>query len=300
MGRFVSPDPLGYVDGPNTYAFAGNDPTNVSDPLGLWGQSESSLREREALRQKHEAIRENDVLVRKAACAESELSFGCQRGLRQASLAIFGDESPRLIPAREATDGTRSSPIVFVNGVWNTERMAVETANALSEHMGSPVEVLWNPTQGTLSDLLQTTFVNRLGTPDETTKLLVEHLRNRVAEARDGETVRVVAHSQGAAITATALGNLSEAERSKIQLLMLGEAASRVPDGLASVRRVVNIVDYVPLLVNGLAAFLGEGKDVTLFIHSGWHPMSGYLRNEGDLGFGKLTVSGSRSEGGGE
>jgi RHS repeat-associated protein len=35
MGRFVSPDPLGYVDGPSTYAFAANTPVNVSDPLGL-------------------------------------------------------------------------------------------------------------------------------------------------------------------------------------------------------------------------------------------------------------------------
>jgi RHS repeat-associated protein len=35
MGRFVSVDPLGYVDGPNPYGFAINDPTNGSDPLGL-------------------------------------------------------------------------------------------------------------------------------------------------------------------------------------------------------------------------------------------------------------------------
>ncbi len=35
MGRFISTDPLGYVDGPNTYGFAINDPVNGSDPLGL-------------------------------------------------------------------------------------------------------------------------------------------------------------------------------------------------------------------------------------------------------------------------
>jgi hypothetical protein len=34
MGRFVSPDPLGYVDGPSMYGFAGNDPVNLSDPTG--------------------------------------------------------------------------------------------------------------------------------------------------------------------------------------------------------------------------------------------------------------------------
>ncbi|MBZ0143381.1 MAG: RHS repeat-associated core domain-containing protein, partial [Rhodocyclaceae bacterium] len=36
MGRFVTADPLGYVDGPGTYAFGGNSPFNYSDPLGLY------------------------------------------------------------------------------------------------------------------------------------------------------------------------------------------------------------------------------------------------------------------------
>ncbi|MBZ0113927.1 MAG: HNH endonuclease, partial [Thermoanaerobaculia bacterium] len=35
IGRFISTDPLGYVDGPSMYGFAGNDPINESDPLGL-------------------------------------------------------------------------------------------------------------------------------------------------------------------------------------------------------------------------------------------------------------------------
>jgi RHS repeat-associated protein len=35
LGRFITADPLGYVDGPSLYAFAGNDPVNGRDPLGL-------------------------------------------------------------------------------------------------------------------------------------------------------------------------------------------------------------------------------------------------------------------------
>jgi RHS repeat-associated protein len=35
IGRFISADPLGYVDGPSQYAFAMNDPVNYGDPLGL-------------------------------------------------------------------------------------------------------------------------------------------------------------------------------------------------------------------------------------------------------------------------
>ncbi len=36
MGRFVSADPLGYVDGPSMYVFGGNGPVDRGDPLGLY------------------------------------------------------------------------------------------------------------------------------------------------------------------------------------------------------------------------------------------------------------------------
>ena len=39
MGRFVSQDPLGYVDGPAATAFAGNGPVNSTDPLGLYAEA---------------------------------------------------------------------------------------------------------------------------------------------------------------------------------------------------------------------------------------------------------------------
>jgi RHS repeat-associated protein len=35
LGTFISADPMGYVDGPSMYAFAGSNPVNLKDPLGL-------------------------------------------------------------------------------------------------------------------------------------------------------------------------------------------------------------------------------------------------------------------------
>jgi len=36
-GRWLKPDPLGMVDGPNMYAYVNNNPTNLIDPWGLEG-----------------------------------------------------------------------------------------------------------------------------------------------------------------------------------------------------------------------------------------------------------------------
>ncbi len=35
IGRFISADPLGYVDGPSMYSYAGNNPIDFTDPMGL-------------------------------------------------------------------------------------------------------------------------------------------------------------------------------------------------------------------------------------------------------------------------
>jgi RHS repeat-associated protein len=35
-GRYLSPDPLGYPDGPDAYAYVGGDPINKVDPMGLY------------------------------------------------------------------------------------------------------------------------------------------------------------------------------------------------------------------------------------------------------------------------
>ena len=40
IGRYLSPDPLGLIDGPNLYSYAANDPFNLFDPYGLYACDE--------------------------------------------------------------------------------------------------------------------------------------------------------------------------------------------------------------------------------------------------------------------
>ena len=43
LGRWINPDPAGYVDGPNTYEANGSAPTNLLDPFGLASHLNPSL-----------------------------------------------------------------------------------------------------------------------------------------------------------------------------------------------------------------------------------------------------------------
>jgi len=52
LGRFLQPDPARFVDGPNVYAYVGNNPWNAVDPTGRRTQDGVEMRDRIALRQR--------------------------------------------------------------------------------------------------------------------------------------------------------------------------------------------------------------------------------------------------------
>lgn len=249
MGRFVSPDPLGYVDGPSAYAFAGNDPANVSDPLGLWGQGEVSSKEKVAQQRSLQEARAQ----REAKCRADRFSVHCMSDFELNVAGHLGDESFSQPMLLEPT-GADSNPIYTLNGIMNNRALAGDVAVVASRIFERDARPLWNPTRNPVFDIAQTALVNKRDIPDATTRLVARTLSEQLARLPASQNVTVAGHSQGAAIGPSAFTLNSSAERSRIDFVSIGGAACRAPADLNSRTFIINTRDVVPMFFGaGLA-----------------------------------------------
>lgn len=153
---------------------------------------------------------------------------------------------------------------------------ASATAVQFSGVFGVQVDPLYNPTQGWRRDAIQTAITNKLfSASDATTRLVVEYMRDEVSQLTTGQVKLMIAHSQGGAILSAALGYLSPAEREKIVVVTVGDAAWTFPSDV-SVNSLSNVVDGISLLLGGGYAGDQSGRrvDYTFFMP----------RDPGDLG----------------
>jgi hypothetical protein len=277
LGRFGQEDPAGTVDSTNRYQALGGRWTGIRDPYGLFDSGPMGA-DRSALM----LARENERRVAAEACARDKTSQQCMGEFGRLSVAMFGDKRAEMIRGVGARQYGGTTGAIFVNGILNSRTSALVSGVQLSLFLKTAVDVLWNPSVGLFGDGGQLFFVNYPSLPDASTVLLVDELRERIRRLESGRTVTVYAHSQGAAITASALSFLSEDERSHVDVVSFGGAAWTFPSGVHSILRYTNIVDPVPMGFGGAAvAGGGEWKDgdrtVPLLLGPWYHPFETYL-----------------------
>ncbi|WP_411360927.1 RHS repeat-associated core domain-containing protein [Pseudidiomarina sp. YC-516-91] len=73
LGRFMQTDPIGYQDGMNWYAYAGNDPLNLVDPTGRSSEEANVWAKMFGFENSIEATEAGDGLVEATALAVNEL-----------------------------------------------------------------------------------------------------------------------------------------------------------------------------------------------------------------------------------
>jgi RHS repeat-associated protein len=105
-GTWLSPDPLGYRDSSNLYAFCGGDPVNCTDPLGLAGKSEAAELE-EILRKVQAAADEATNIIAKRykvtpQYAKEKGLFGTQ--IHKVAQQLLSDKKSKFYHPRILTE----------------------------------------------------------------------------------------------------------------------------------------------------------------------------------------------------
>ena len=102
---------------------------------------------------------------------------------------------------------SQNTTTFYVNGIRTPEHKAEEARDVISDNLGMPVELLYNPTEGLLQDGFEA-WKNLSGLDTQ----ISQQVQNRFQAVLDkGENLQIFAHSQGSAITSDALRNIAAA-----------------------------------------------------------------------------------------
>ena len=260
IGRFITADPLGFVDGPSEYAFAGNSPANAGDPLGLLDDSFLTREERAAITVKSRLDRERSRQAQFEACAEDATSLPCQDPYKRGLIALYGDPvaGPSILVASRRYPTV--SPIVYVNGIQNDRVKARRNAIRASVQFAAPVIDPWNRPRGFFTDLAEVAL-NKSDLIDASTQLTIKTIREFLPLASSTFPLRVLGHSQGEPLSASALNHLRPEERALVSFRSYGGAAIEIPTDIHSALRTVNQWDLVPNLSGYLLGRAGGRFD---------------------------------------
>jgi len=171
-GAFLSKDPLGFVDGPNLYAYVVDNPWTHFDPEGL----------------------ESDL--------GSDKKFHPEATLYRVKADPNHPNSPIITPVNSAKDIKRQNATIFINGMDNP----LKGAAALGlQHTGkSNFYMIHNPSDGGFNDFVKECIPERLGA-----HLAVDRSTRDILKKFDLANASIYAHSQGTMIMNHALEDLS-------------------------------------------------------------------------------------------
>ena len=261
VGRWTTPDPLRFEDGPNLYCYVENRPLRFVDPRGL-----SSV----------------DAFKHCFMGAPITVNgFDRAADRMNQSLASLGG----IVQFRESretetdcnTYGKKSSKIAitFINGICNSIDDARASTQRISNMAGGcEVKGVYNQTHGTHLDLFECAlgFANIHTDPVQKLHALWDKCFEELDD--DGKILHAC-HSQGALHTKNALATYDEEKRKRIQVLAVAPAAYIGKDVCLMIEHFRSIRDIVPLIhLKGLLSNL----DTTTILSA--HPDAPLLDHE--------------------
>lgn len=283
IGRWMTKDPLGDVDGVNDYAFVCNSPENLVDAEGLfsldisWDSFLDSawnyLNTAASLSYQLFELLRRDLRVI-SDISDQSIHTGHQLiGPRIWDVIGFyaADPESGVIGQGEISDRLRFS---HVNGIQNTREICLSTVKMISDlHGGANIHYTYRPTAGWTWDFLNACIV-KFGIISPTAHVLADQWRDLIKDiggTQGGGVIVHYAHSLGGAESDCARYLLTPEEQGMIRVFTFGSPALLPSEGFQAVTNYVSRLDPVCLFdpVRYLEGFLGADANI-LFVGTYW------------------------------
>lgn len=261
IGRWTTPDPLFFSDGPNLYAFVKNDPLTHNDLYGLF--SISSIWETVV-----QTFYEGWLHIQRASCnihdslkKELQLTGDFISALERVGKKLVGDSMVFLMgyyrdPIEVGSHGqgeiSDKVRITFINGILTNRAMLQENLEVISKsHGGVNIHYIFRPTEGWTWDVGRALLIKlayNLGFKSVYTHLLAQTWKNLIQEmggTEGGGTIIHYAHSLGGSDTDRAKDLLTPEEQRMIRIVSLGSSTLIRNEGYQSVINYISINDGV-------------------------------------------------------
>lgn len=257
LGRWTTPDPLGFIDGPNRYAYVKNNPLILQDCYGLfsfttlWDSLVSSMA------QLFDTMSTSTSSLISALRGLSytnhvEVDVISQNLFGKRTLAMTGHlldvSETGVYGNKELNDKIR---VTAINGILNLKEDYVSTIEALSASHGNiNIYYVFHPTEGWAWDLLKATAV-KFGYVSYQAHQLADLWKKLIQEMGGSQGNGLIihyAHSIGGTDTYAAKHLLTPEEQKMIRVITVGSASMIPHEGFESVRNYVSTRDGVCLL----------------------------------------------------
>ena len=261
LGCWTRPDPLHFIDGANTRAFALNDPLANTDLFGLFVLP---INFKEIGEQAINGIKETwskAVTTMTFARAKLEWFFDFRSNFEDVAFKVMNktlwqyigynpDPSCACVYGeQECSDKIR---LTLINGILNSRQDAIGNAKMISEFHGDvAIHYIYAATYGFTPDIFLYAFFAKLGFATEQARLLAGAWKSLITEmggTQSGGIIVHYAHSRGAIDTYRALELLTEEERKMIRIVTFGSATLAGNESCKGLIHYVSTRDIWPIV----------------------------------------------------
>lgn len=266
LGRWTTPDPAGFADGSNLYAYVHNNPLQYSDRFGLFAETPLFM-----MRGLYTALESNferfcmplgmgqfcdpgkesvwhfnieDKLERKYHFRKKEKDPLFHRTKTYCANDFIDPETGQNFNFKEMPPNKK---ILFINGIDNKLSHFRESLLHLAKMIGYNIQGVFCPTFGPTIDALCYKHALLDGAAYEGVRELQKHIQDFYANSAPGSTMLILPHSRGVLYTRNGLRDSLPEARDKVDVRAFACGAYIDRHLCKSVIHYESRMDFVPL-----------------------------------------------------